>query len=171
MNIQGDNINLRIAELKDTEAIFEWENDVSHWFVSDTIAPYTVEDIQHFLVNTNEIYNSGQTRLIIENSDNVAVGCVDLFDFNPKNKRLGLGILIDENHRGMGYGKEAIKLSSDFAFESLDAQTIYAEVPESNKGSQRIFMSCGFQLSGVKKDWLWDGESFQNQLFYQKLRG
>ena len=169
MILQGNSIRLRQAIGADVETIFLWENNVENWFVSDTIAPYTVADIEDFVLNRNDIFISGQTRFIIEDEMTNSIGCLDLFDFNAKNKRLGIGILIDNEFRGKGLGKEAVKLAVNFAIESLDVRGVFVEIAKSNLGSQKIFEACGFQITGVKQDWLWDGDAFQDQLFYQFL--
>ena len=46
---------------------------------------------------------------------------------------------------------------------------LYAEVLESNRASQVIFESMGFTESGKKKQWMLDGETFVDQIFYQRL--
>lgn len=169
MIIKGDKFRLRKAEKSDVQTIFQWENDVENWFVSNTIAPYTLKDIEDFILNRNDVFISGQMRFIIEIDDSVSVGCVDLFDFNPKNRRIGLGILVDNKHRGKGYGKQAVKMATEFAVSSLEVRGVYAEVAEGNLSSQRIFEASGFEKTGLKQDWLWDGQRFQNQIFYQFL--
>ena len=169
MIIQGDAFRLRQAEKSDIQAIFQWENDVVNWFVSDTLAPYTLADIEEFILDRNDIFMSGQMRMIIEDESINPIGCIDFFDFNPKNRRVGIGILIDEKHRGKGFGKKAVKLATIFALESLDVKGVYAEVAESNIGSQRIFEGCGYEKSGIKLSWLWDGDAYQNQIFYQRI--
>lgn len=169
MIIQGDSIRLRQASDRDVDAIYNWENDVEHWFVSDTVAPYSREEILQFVQSANDIFLDGQMRLIIENLEGELVGCIDFFAFDLKNKRVGLGILIDAAYRGHGFGKEAVKLAYTYAFESLEVHSVFAEVAETNIGSQKIFIASGFAHTATKLDWLWDGQEFQNQLVFQKI--
>jgi diamine N-acetyltransferase len=171
MNLEGSKVKLRIASSEDVEDIFHWENDTDHWLVSDTSVPYSLEQIENFILRDNDIYTSNQTRFMVVSRSNEKAGCVDLFDFDPKNKRVGMGILMDKRFRGQGFGLEAIQLLADYCFEALDVHCVYAEVLETNEASSHIFESCGFLKTGVKKDWLSDGERFVDQLFYQKFRG
>ena len=50
----------------------------------------------------------------------LAIGLIDLFDFDAKNKRAGVGIIIqNEVDRNSGYGKEALGLMIDYCFKQL----------------------------------------------------
>ena len=37
---------------------------------------------------------------MILNADGLPLGCIDLFDFDPVNMRVGVGVLIDPQFRG-----------------------------------------------------------------------
>ena len=106
---------------------------------------------------------------MILNADGLPLGCIDLFDFDPVNMRVGVGVLIDPQFRGKGYGKAAIALVMKYCAEELKVRQLYAEVLESNRASQVIFESMGFTESGKKKQWMLDGETFVDQIFYQRL--
>jgi len=170
MKLRGQHILLRAAEPSDVDAIFDWENDPSNWLVSGTVAPYSKHQIQSFIENNNDVFVSHQLRLMIQIEYGKAIGCVDFFDFDPKNHHIGMGILIDTEYRGKGYGIEAIGLACEYGFDMLELRTIYAEVLESNESSLRLFEKNGFERKGLKTDWLWDGQSYQNQIFLQKIK-
>ncbi|MEZ4722758.1 MAG: GNAT family protein [Flavobacteriales bacterium] len=167
---EGSNIILRKAEVRDVERILSWENDTQNWLVSNTVTPFTSEQIQDFIENGMDIYESGQLRFVIEIQNEEIVGCVDLFDFDPKNGRVGIGVLVDEKHRGKGIAKEALRTTIEYCFDTLEVRCIHAEVLENNLASRSVFETCGFTVSGVKKEWLWDGQSYLNQVFYQRFK-
>ena len=169
MILTDHHISIRHASLEDVEAIFQWENNKDHWFVSNTQVPFTREQIIQFIRFENDIYGSNQTRFMILNADGLPLGCIDLFDFDPVNMRVGVGVLIDPQFRGKGYGKAAIALVMKYCAEELKVRQLYAEVLESNRASQVIFESMGFTESGKKKQWMLDGETFVDQIFYQRL--
>ncbi len=170
MNLIGDHISLRLPTIEDVHIIHRWENDPEHWLVSNTIAPYTKEQILHFIEHDNDLYADQQMRMMIESKEGAVVGCIDLFDFDPKNHRVGLGILIDDAFRGKGLGNEAIALTVRYCFDELEMHSIYADVLENNASSQRLFEANGFVKAGHKKDWLWNGSEFMDQYFYQRIK-
>ncbi len=162
-------VELRRAGIDDVEAILAWENDPKHWLVSDTIAPFSREQIVEFVLNGNDLYQSGQMRFMIVFEGEVVAGCIDLFDFNPKNERVGIGLLIDENYQGKGIGSKAIELVVRYCFETIQVHSIYAESTVDNKASCRAFESNDFEPVGMKKDWLKSGNDFVDLLIYQKI--
>lgn len=170
MSLDGIKVNLRQASLLDATDIFHWENDTEHWLVSDTSVPYSLEQIENFIRFDNDIYTSNQTRFMVITKSNENAGCVDLYDFDPKNRRVGIGILMDKRFRGQGLGLEAIKLLSTYCFDALEVHCIFAEILETNTASTNIFEANGFVKTGIKKDWLSDGDKFVNQVFYQKFQ-
>jgi diamine N-acetyltransferase len=168
--LKGERVKLRAAEPADVDKIFEWENDPENWLVSNTIAPYSKHQILQFIESANDIFASNQLRLMITLHTGETVGCVDLFDFDPKNKRAGLGVLIDPVFRSKGLAREALRLTISYGFDLLELHGFYAEVLSSNESSQRLFESTGFTKTGMKKEWLWTGDNFVDQIFYQILR-
>jgi len=166
----GNKIKLRAAEPSDLDVIYSWENDPENWLVSNTIAPFSRYQILQFIENANDIYSSNQLRFLISNHKDELAGCIDFYDFDPKNKRVGIGVLVDKAHRGHGYAQEALTLAADYAFKMLEVKGIHAEILVSNETSIKLFEKAGFIKNGVKKEWLWDGEAFVDQLFYQLNR-
>lgn len=73
-----------------------------------------------------------------------------------------LGYFIGEPFWNKGITTQAVKLISDFAFNTLGVVRIYCCVFEFNKGSQRVLEKAGFEKEGVfrkavtKKGMIWD---------------
>ncbi len=170
MMLKGERCFLRQASLDDIDDIVRWENDTDHWLVSSTTTSYSKEEVAHFIKNENDIFINNQMRLMIFTHEKHPLGCIDLYDLDVNNKRVGVGILIDQAYRGKGFGHEALQLLSNFCFHQLDVRSIYADVLVTNTSSIRLFESAGFKLFGTKKDWVWDGDQFIDQNFYQRIK-
>ena len=99
-------------------------------------------------------YEAKQLRLAIcKVETKKAIGLIDLFDFDPKNHRAGIGIVIQhEIDRGKGVGKEALNLLVDYAFNQLNLHQLYANIGVNNDISLKLFTTFGFQKIGIKKD-------------------
>ena len=170
MFIKNDIISLRIAEPNDAALIYRWENDMRVWRDSETRVPFSMRQIEQFLLNNNDLMGEKQLRLMIEDAKNGAqVGCIDIYDYDEFNLRAGFGILIDEKYRGKGYAKNAIKLLSEYCFNTLLLNQIYALVLASNIESMFLFESLGFERCGVRKQWCRTAEGFIDQIEYQYI--
>ena len=170
MFIKNDIISLRIAEPNDAALIYRWENDMRVWRDSETRVPFSMRQIEQFLLNNNDLMGEKQLRLMIEDAKNGAqVGCIDIYDYDEFNLRAGFGILIDEKYRGKGYAKNAIKLLSEYCFNTLLLNQIYALVLASNIESMFLFESLGFERCGVRKQWCKTSEGFIDQIEYQYI--
>ncbi|WCO02824.1 GNAT family N-acetyltransferase [Psychroserpens ponticola] len=171
INLKGKHIYLRALEPEDLDFIYEIENDQSVWEISNTMTPYSRFLIKQYLENAHQdIFEAKQLRLVICNSDNLAVGLIDLFDFDFKNKRAGIGVLIkDIANRQKGFGNEALELLIDYSANHLDLQQLYCNVSEDNRMSLKLFKNHGFEIVGLKKDWNLVNGAFKNEYFLQRI--
>jgi diamine N-acetyltransferase len=170
MILSNSKVALRALEPTDLELIHSWENNPELWEVSDTHVPFSKFVLTQYLKTQHvDIYTSKQLRLVAMDKDKVPVGLIDLFDFNPRHKRAGVGILIDAKERGKGYAQESLKLLEEYCFKHLDLYQIYANVGINNKPSLSLFESLNYIKAGVKKDWVLTENGFVDEVLYQKL--
>lgn len=171
VTLKGEHIYLRALELEDLDFVYEIENDTSFWELSDTQSPYSRFLIKQYLENAQQdIFEAKQLRLAVCDKNNNTIGLIDVFDFNFKNKRAGIGILIkSESDRFKGYGKEALELLVDYCFKTLHLHQVYANISESNLPSLNLFEGNGFKKIGLKKDWSFDGHQFSNEYILQRI--
>lgn len=172
VTLKGTNIFLRALEPEDLEFVYTIENDETIWEVSNTITPYSRFLIKQYLENAQQdIYEAKQLRLAIcKNNTFEAIGLIDLFDFDAKNKRAGIGIIIHQkNNRELGYGNEALSLVVDFAFTQLQLHQLYANIGANNQASLALFTTFGFQKIGIKKDWIFNKGVFYDEALFQLI--
>ena len=170
--LTGKNIILRALEPSDLDFLYQMENDESVWEVSNTSTPYSQFILKQYLENSHkDIFEVKQLRLVICTSENQkAIGCIDLFDFDPKNRRVGVGILISSTeNKQKGYAFEALQLLTNYAFTHLNVHQVYANIPEDNLPSIKLFEKLGFLKSGTKLDWIHSKGSYKNELHYQLI--
>lgn len=164
------NIRLRALEPSDLEVLYIWENDPDVWRVSGTLSPISRERLAHFIEEQSyDIYTTRQMRLIIE-AEGMIVGSLDIFDFDPQNRRFGIGILIyEDNYRRKGYAKEVITEVVKYGRNTLDLKQIWATIAADNIASIALFESCGFTKCAHRKEWLNRGGEFIDELEYQLI--
>jgi len=171
VTLKGKHIYLRALEPEDLEFIHKIENDESFWEISNTETPYSKFLIKQYLEESHkDIYQVKQLRLVISNYEDEPLGLIDVFDFDFKNRRAGIGILIiDSTDRNNGHGSEALKLLTNYCFSHLNLHQLYCNITEGNTASIKLFNHHGFKEVGLKKDWNLVNGSFKNEYIYQKI--
>ena len=171
VKLRGGHIYLRALEPEDLDFIYDIENDISLWELSDTQTPYSRFLIKQYLENAQQdIFEAKQLRLAVCDVNNRTIGLIDVFDFDFKNKRAGIGIIIkNESDRFQGYGKEALELLVNYCFKTLHLHQVYSNVAESNVASLKLFKGNGFEKIGLKKDWNFNGHQYTNEFILQRI--
>jgi diamine N-acetyltransferase len=172
LTLKGEHIYLRALEPTDLDFLYQLENDTSIWEISGTLRPYSKKVLRLYLENAHrDIYEVKQLRLCICNTNDQCIGLIDVFDFDPKNRRAGIGIVIaNPENRNKGVGAEALDLLCDYAFSVLDLHQLYANILEENTNSIHLFEKLGFERIGVKKEWIRTSSGFKNEIMFQKIR-
>lgn len=165
------NITLRPLEPEDIELIYQWENNMEIWEVSNTKTPYSKYILaQYIKESAKDIYETKQLRFIIEDSEGIPVGAIDMFDFEPFHLRAGVGVLIHKkDDRGKGYATSALTALSKYAFETLGLKQLYANIAADNTVSVALFKKSGFEEVGIKKDWIKTVKGWKDEFLFQKM--
>ncbi|MFI3314847.1 MAG: GNAT family N-acetyltransferase [Rikenellaceae bacterium] len=163
-------VSLRAMEVEDLDTLYQYENDKKVWRVSGTTVPFSRHILRKFIDTAfTDIYQSGQLRLIIER-EGLAIGAVDIFDFDAHNKRAGVGIIIfDSNNRSKGSAFEAMSLLVDYCFSTLLLHQIYCNIGSHNQASLALFKKLGFQIIGIKKEWNKTCNGYEDELMLQLI--
>lgn len=165
----GTKIKLRAIEPSDIDLLHKWENDRSIWSVSNTVTPFSRQEIEEYITSIRDIYADKQLRLMIcLATNNKSIGCIDLFDFDKNNLKAGVGILIAESsQRQKGYASEALELLIKYCFTILNLHQLYCNIPVDNEASLKLFKKYGFQEIGIKKDWIRTGKKWVDEYIFQ----
>lgn len=172
MFCKTDRIGLRQLEPSDAQLIYQWENDIRNWHVSDTITPLSQYQIEQFILNAEDIYTAKQLRLMIDYQEynvKMTIGAIDLYDYDPRHRRAGVGILIDDAHRMKGLATEALQLLEKYCFEVLCLHQLYCFVSEHNEASIALFQRRGFEVTGKRKQWILQDGKWIDQLQFQLI--
>lgn len=173
MNIlENKTISLRAPEPEDLDLLYIWENEPSIWQVSGTLTPFSRYVLKQYLEHAGkDIFQAKQLRLIIQLKNNHRpVGAVDLFDYDPHHHRAGIGILIAElSDRRHGYAREALETLMEYCFGVLHLHQLYCNIAAGNRPSIKLFKEAGFEESGRKRDWLYNGSNYEDELLFQNI--
>lgn len=159
-------ICLRKLEPADLPYLYQWENDAAVWSSADTHNPLSQQDLRDYIGSTTgDIYRDGQLRLIIEESTPGAaqgqhtLGCIDLFDFDARNRKAAVGMYIAPEERGKGVGKKAVQLLEEYAFGFLHLRLLYAVIATDNKACAALYKLMDYSPSSVLKNWTLESDA------------
>lgn len=165
MFLENSNIKLRAIEPEDLQFLYEWENATQLWIQGNTLAPYSRNTLRRYINDTQQadIYESRQLKLMIDlKTCHATIGILDIFDFDIRNSRAGIGILIDKNYRNEGYARQALELIKEYAFNFLHLHQLYAHVAVSNTPSLKLFENAWYKPAGIIKDWIYRHPRFED---------
>ena len=160
-------IQLRKIEPQDLPFLYRWENDAAAWADGANHNSLSQQDLRAYIESTTgDIYRDGQLRLIIEQMTNdksqmtnVTLGCIDLFDFDPRNRRAAIGMYIAPEFRGKGVGHEAVKALEKYAFEFLNMRVLYAIIATSNMACTALYKNEGYRPSALLTQWTLESDA------------
>ena len=157
-------ILLRKLEPDDLPLLYAWENDSDAWLDGDTHNPLSEADLREYILRTTgDIYQDGQLRLMIcpasesGEATNEAVGCVDLYDVDIRNRRAAVAIYVSRKHRNQGYAEAALLELKSYVAHILCFRILYALVREENSASINLFQAAGFKQVAVLPEWINEG--------------
>jgi len=162
------NIKLLALEPEHIDLLYDWENDINIWRISQTVVPYSKELLQQYISSAQDIQVHGQIRFIISHKDK-PVGTIELFDYDPVDARAGVGIMLDNSHRREGIASKSLQIIVKYSKEILLLNQLYCNIIEENTISKRLFEGAGFISTGKKLDWIRCQNGYQSVMFYQLL--
>ena len=154
--VYGKRIVLREYRRDDFVHIRQWVNNAN---ITDMLSdiflfPHTDKNVEGFLDMMLTPGNKEICGFVIADKDTEAyIGQIDLFQIDWKNRKAVMGIIIakEENH-SKGYGKEAIGLLLEYAFNRLGLNKIELTVRAYNERGIRCYEQCGFKVEGVLRE-------------------
>ena len=163
----GSMIKLRKIEPSDLPYLYQWENDASAWSDGANHNPLSQQDLRDYINSTTgDIYRDGQLRLIIEEQPiangqqpTATLGCIDLFDFDPRNGRAAIGMYIAPEARGKGVGKLAVQLLEEYAFGFLHLRVLYAIIATTNTACSELYKNAGYKPSSPLGKWTLEADA------------
>lgn len=166
-------IKLRMLEPEDLELWYKWENDPSCWNGSDTIMPVSRYALKRYIEESHNksIYETKQVRLMIEYiPDNVSVGTLEIFDFDPFHFRAEIGILIaDKKYRRKRIASTAMEGIINYCFKTLHLHQLYCNIRSDNNECIKLFSKLGFVQTGIKKEWAKTSSGYTDEYIFQLI--
>lgn len=148
--IIGKRIALGIMEANEAERCAKWMNDLT---VTDNLGTtfniYTVEAEKNWIINNAREHQFAIIRL----EDEQWIGNCGLHAINQISQYAEVGIFIgDDENRNQGYGREALSLLIDYAFDSLNLHSLMLQVFSFNEQAISCYKKVGFEEMGRRRE-------------------
>lgn len=148
-------IRLRALEPSDVDCLYLWENNPEMWRYGFSPAPLSRHQIWEYVqqYDANPLTQQ-QLRLMIDN-DGKAVGTVDLYNIDIRNRHAFVGIMVASEHRRKGLGFKALQLIEDYCRHNLALKRIAATVAGDNEASIGLFVKAGYEPTALIPNWIY----------------
>ncbi|MNO42316.1 putative ribosomal N-acetyltransferase YdaF [compost metagenome] len=112
--------------------------------------PPTVTEAKKF-AETYAEFSSNRLMFTIEDLHGENVGGVNLNSIDEKNGTFSIGVQVDKDHRGKGYGTRAITILLKYAFYERRLHKFNECALEGNEGSIAMLKKVGCVQEGVRR--------------------
>jgi ribosomal-protein-alanine N-acetyltransferase len=151
-----------------TEKYVNWLNDgeINRYLEARFGVPYTMESVKSFVETQWKDPNTHMFAIMLKEGG-VHIGNIKVGPINVHHKFADVGIVVGEkSFWGKGYGTEAIKLASKYAFEKLGLHKLIAGCYAPNVSSEKAFLKAGYSREGnVKRKFLCNSEYVDDLIF------
>lgn len=151
---QDEEVRLRAIQPED------WESDYIGKFDTPTRRllecaielPPTISGSKKFAEeNADFTSTNGRIMFTIENLEGKSIGGINLNSIDERNGTFSIGIVIDKEYRGKGYGTSAMKILLKYAFLERRLNKFNDYVLEGNEGSAKMMKKLGCVQEGVRR--------------------
>lgn len=166
--LNGSKVRLGSINEEDIDIFASWysDSDFLRFFDKVPAYPKSRQELVGWLKEIQDS-NKGYSFAIRSIDNDEMIGYIELSNIQWWNGVATLGIGIgDTKHRGSGFGKEAMKLLLDFAFEELNLHRIQLNVFCYNTGAISLYEKVGFTREGVYREFIHrDGQRWDMYLY------
>ncbi|MBH5319566.1 GNAT family N-acetyltransferase [Paenibacillus sp. GSMTC-2017] len=165
LHIQGNKIDLRYAQESDLEDYFAFLQDSEMNTLTGSQSEFTRDQIATWIRKISVVSEERADFIIFEKGTNVLLGEVVLNEIDPINRSANIRIGIQGNeHRGKGYGTEAMILMLQYGFETLKLHRIHLGVYAFNPRAIHVYEKIGFKREGIERDALYLDDTFHDMI-------
>ncbi|MDD3224466.1 MAG: GNAT family protein [Clostridium sp.] len=174
LTLKGKNIYLRILTIDDADMLLNYyKNNREHLMDFEELRDesfYTLKSqIKLIRQQYIELLNGNCVFFAIFLNKNI-IGIIQLYNIKRGIfKDATMGYSIDEREQGKGYMKEAVKLISGYAFNTLKLHRVQATTLVHNIRSKNVLKACGFKEIGISEKYLFINGKWQDQDIFYKL--
>lgn len=166
---QDDRIRLRAMRPEDWEPLYYNRFDTPARLLLDyeVELPPTEAEIRAF-VDQHVDFGNSSVRLMfsIEALEGEWIGGLNLAGIDERNGTFGIGMQIDRDHRGQGYGTAAMRIALRYAFSQRRLHKFNVSVLEGNVASTRMLQKLGCVQEGVRREVVFANDRYHDEILF-----
>lgn len=160
----GKRVNLCPVDEKDISLFHQWVTDLEVAKTTERSSKiFTMSDELLWLKDAQKKQKDGTDyTLTIFTKQNKPIGVIGLHNIEDSSRKADMGIMIGEKaYWGKGYGREAIVLMLDFAFNVLNMHSLSLGAYSYNTRAIRSYAAVGFKEAGrLREARFWGGKYY-----------
>jgi RimJ/RimL family protein N-acetyltransferase len=172
IKIEGKQIYLRILTPDDVQNEYvEWMNDkkVTQYLESRKDKKYIASELKDYIRSLNKTDCNYMFGIFIKKNGK-HVGNIKLGNISKIHRHADIGLMVGNKlYWGKGVATEALKLVTEFAFDSLKLNKVFAGVCQGNTSSFKVFQNNGFKKAGQLKNHVFFDGVFMDAFILEKI--
>ncbi len=172
--IRGNKVQLRPVRRSDLDFLAERVNDIDF---KGEYNDFGLRDTEYFeqAFAQDGLFNPQNSTLVVTLHDDQIIGTVSYhmmrYGANEGSRAYNIGIGLDAEYRGKGYGVEAQQLLTEYIFSTYTIMRVEATTDVENVAEQRALEKAGFTREGILRQSQWRHGTWHDMIIYSKLRG
>ena len=146
-------VTLRPSNESDIDDIYKACQDPLIPAFTTVPANYTIDHAIEFVRSDPfSLAERRELRFVIEHGnggDQKFAGVISLHTINIKNHTAEIGYWIAKEHRGKSIGTNAVKVLTNFGFETMGWNRIEAMIDHDNEASKKVVTRAGYEHEGL----------------------
>lgn len=146
--LRGKHIILRKAEVSDAQDMFNWRSGYSGRYMR--VSPdFSVENQAKWIQSRGD---HEINYIIVDQETNESVGAISILDVNEADGIASVGrLLLDEKYlkQSKPYGLEALLLTYDFVFNTMNFRKMTGEILKANEAMVKLQKFLGMSQEGL----------------------
>jgi len=170
--LQGERVTLRAISRDDLPRLLAFNNDIEVELAGggDPPLPKTAEWANNLYNRFLSSSEGPDTHFAID-VDGQFIGMCSLFNFDGNAHNCELGITIgDKSYWSQGYGREVVRLVTDYAFRYRNQQRVWLRVHGRNVRAQRAYAACGYAEEGRLRAHVYSDGDYDDLVYMGILR-
>jgi RimJ/RimL family protein N-acetyltransferase len=167
--LTGDRVVLRPTSPDDYPALYAWRMDPATWTQMSDQPLFPTTYAAFVELYERKARDEVNAEFAVD-VDGALVGRACLFHVDELARSAELGISFGPEHRGKGYGRDAIRVLLRYAFGFRNLNRVHLETLATNVAGLRAYAAAGFVEEGRRRKHAWDGATYLDVVLMGVLR-
>ena len=164
---QNDKVRLRAhrSDDKSDNYLYEENLDSEMWALcsEEMVLPIAKKEIR---TNDEIAQNEKPPTFAIENLSGDYIGIIRFNEIDERHGTFEIGLMLWRNYRNKGYGKAAMKIILEYAFNERRLNKCNTDCIDCNAASVYLMKSLGFKQEGNVREAIFFNGKFRNRLLF-----